>query len=137
MNVKNLFRKVSVIGAFAMAFAAIPATIYAGYATTIISEGDVYLDGYINGVEGPLWCQDQVNYNAFLYGDELAVSCIPDGGYVAVRAGTDSDMLPKEYLYCTRRRINKTNVKTGYGGNRAALEMKCGTARETITVDLD
>ena len=135
MNVKNLFRKVSVIGAFAMACVAIPMTVYAGYATTVIGDGGVYLDGYINGVEGILCFQDQVNYNAFLYGDEYEIAYIYD--QVAVRAGTDKNKHGIVYLYDGNEYVSETNVKLGCGGTRAELEMKCFGARETISVALD
>lgn len=139
MNVKNLLRKISVIGAFGVACLSIPAVVKAGYATAVIGDSTASLDGYINGVDSSWFLPVQINYNAFLYGDEWTIcTCFPkELNNCWVQAGTDRKKLSKVYLNDYRRSVNETKVDMGYKGDKAELVMHMDSYSKTISTYLD
>ncbi len=74
----NRIKRVSIVVALVLSCGALP--VAASYATGIVraSDGDVYVDGYINGASCNFnpFTYDSINYNAWLRGSDA--SLIPD-----------------------------------------------------------
>lgn len=88
---------------------------------------NVSLYGYIDFLEGKFTFQDKIWYHAQLSGSDMGlVYNARSGEYsVYIIPGTDDDRMAMIYLDESKNCIPSTEVKTGYGGKKGILEMKC------------
>ncbi|SFD29737.1 hypothetical protein [Ruminococcus albus] len=116
--------------------ATIVSSVVAYAAEGTVSDGNVYLDGWVTGVEGPNVITDKVWYNGYLYGSD-ARTIDKKGSEVYVEPGTDTKTLSKKYLYDTRRSVSGNKVSCGYGGSEARMTIHCGSSESTISEAFD